>query len=234
MSNRNLLLLFSTTVIQKAWSTVFNGTSTMIAGGTEASIDDLHNAAMTVEMWFKTPLSGSLTLRSMIGKSPGAGGGWMMYYSDGNNLYVSVDCLTTDATITQSINVQDDKWHHVAFTWDNAGDRKIRLFVDGTLIKTSDAGDGAIVSDAAANLKIGEYPPVGGILFFVGNVGWTRISNSIRYTTTFTPPTRITPPDTDANTVRLFKMDEGTGTVITDSSANAQNGTLANGTWIES
>ncbi len=231
MDKRKLYILF-TNSIKKAWSTVFNGTSTVIACGSEASIDDLHNAAMTVEMWFKTPLSGSLTLRSMIGKSPGAGGGWMLYYSDGNNMFVSVDCLTTDATITQSINVQDDIWHHTAFTWDNAGDRKIRLFVDGTLIKTSDAGDGAIVSDAAANLKIGEYPPVGGILFFVGNVGWTRISNSIRYTTTFTPPSRVVPPAVDANTVRLFKMDEGTGTTITDSSANAQNGTISNGSWI--
>jgi len=66
---------------------------------------------------------------------------------------------------------------------------------------------------------------------FDGAISWARISNNIRYTTSFTPPPRTSPPSTDANTMGLWKLDEGTGATIADSSANGNTGTLANGTW---
>jgi len=60
--------------------------------------------------------------------------------------------------------------------------------------------------------------------------GWIdelRVSNSIRYSTTFTPPTL--PFTTDANTVGLYHFDEGTGNAVGDSSGTGSNGTRSFG-----
>ena len=97
---------------------------------------------------------------------------------------------------------------------------------------TQIAGVDAITSDAASNLFLGNSATTARALN--GAIGWCRISNiATRYTvgTNFIPPPRGAIPANDANTVRLFAMNEGSGTTITDYSTNAQNGTLSNGTW---
>lgn len=211
--------------VKRAWAVVFNGSSTNINAGSEASIDNLADNAFTVEGYFN--IVSTVAGQYFIAKRGGGATGWN-FSCTGGNLVVSVKCATTEAAITHAFT-GDSKFHHFAFTFDDAGDRKLRLFTDGVLVATGNAGVGAIVADAADTLHIGSL--LAGGSFFTGFIGWIRISNIVRYTTTFTPVSRFIYPDVDANTVRLFKLNEGTGTTITDSSANAQNGTLANGTW---
>jgi len=209
------------------WSVVFNGTSTAIDAGTEASVDDLHDGAMTIEAWasINAPNEAAIYIASKAGE----GAGWSLLY--GYNWFTcNIYCATTNATLSVFLEA-DGKYHHYAITFDDAGDRKVRLFVDGSLIGTSDAGVGAVVSDAAYSLYLGTFRNLA--YFLGGSFGWCRISNSIRYTADFTPPLRFAYPAVDANTVRLFKMNEGKGTAIIDYSANAQNATLANGTWVK-
>lgn len=223
---RNLLLLFAAEKITKAWSTVFNGTTTSIDAGTEASVDDLHDGAMTIEAWLSGDNSGAPIYFFSKG---GEGAGWSFLGASGW-LTCNVYCATTNATLNVYLPLGAEK-HHCAITFDDAGDRKVRLFVDGALVGTSDAGVGAVVSDAAYSLYLGAFRNIA--YFLSGLFGWCRVSNSVRYTTTFTPPSRLVYPAVDANTVRLFKMNEGSGAAIIDYSANAQNATLANGTWVK-
>jgi hypothetical protein len=117
-------------------------------------------------------------------------------------------------------------------TFDDAGDRRIDLFVDGVEVTytTQVQGSGAVKDDSALGLYIGEDFPSNWP--FKGKVGWCRISNVVRYTGSFTPDARNAPPASDANTVRLFKMDEGTGTNINDTSSNALDATMTNGSWV--
>lgn len=219
---KKLLLLGS---IKRAWSVVFNGTSTQINGGTEASIDNLADNAFTVDGWFQ-PTQGGLSYEGFVRKA-GTNLGWGLYFNL-TSLRFLVGAETTSPSASAVFNL-DLKYHHVAATYDDAGDRKTRIFVDGILFATAPAAAvGAVFDDADGNLLIGLTPAA---YFYKGSMGWIRISNNIRYTTTFTPPSRFSYPDVDANTVRLFKLNEGTGTTIIDYSSNAQNATLANGTW---
>lgn len=206
-------------------SVAFNGTSTSINAGNHASVNNLADNILTAELYFMNdgPLS---TTHYMLDKGHSQTSGWGLYISSSNLITARVYCATTSAAITYTI-VRDGKWHHASMSFNDAGDRKVRLFYDGILVGTSSAGVGAILADNVSSLIIGNSSTS-----TKGNIGWIRISDSDRYgTSNFIPPARNNPPANDANTVRLFKLNEGTGTTIVDYSTNAQNATLANGTW---
>ena len=226
---RSLFMLFEDDN-PKVWKVEFNGTSTLIDGASEASIDNLHSAALTMEGWFRTDAAID-TYTWFFGKGA-EDFGWHVYMVAGT-IYAYINCAI--AAALKVINfVQDGEWHHVSLSYDAAGTRKAVLHIDGVPIasEVDIAANGDPKSDAAAKLYIGVQNASGAYGFLKGAIGWQRLSNSIRYTGTFTPPARTTFPAVDANTVRLFKMNEGSETTIIDYSANAQNATLANGTWV--
>ena len=113
-------------------------------------------------------------------------------------------------------------WYALAGTYDGA---TLRLFVNGELVGSS-ATTGAIATSTKP-FYIGSVEGQGDI--FNGNIDEVRLSNSVRYNATYAvPPTAFS---TDANTLGLWHLDEGTGTVATDASGNA-NGSLVGGpTW---
>jgi hypothetical protein len=84
-------------------------------------------------------------------------------------------------------------------------------------------------------LRIGGY----GYSFFDGTIDQVRVSNVIRYTSNFAPPTAPFSPDT--NTLGLWHFDEGAGQIASDASASANYGTLGNNgsvdnadpTWVD-
>ena len=130
------------------------------------------------------------------------------------------------ALVTQpSVPCGNNAWHHVA------GCRTIRgsqvtftAFFDGQPVGT--------VTGATSSIATPALPIIGGVTYWKGGLGGSvdelRISDTLRYTTAFTPARRFT---ADANTVALFHFDEGTGTTATDSSANALSATLVGTSW---
>jgi hypothetical protein len=115
--------------------------------------------------------------------------------------------------VTASLGV----WYHIAATRDSSG--TARIFVNGVLRGTL-TGTAAPTSSSGA-FGIGE---AGDALteFFGGNLAEIRISSIARYAASFTPQTANF--STDANTVALYHLDEGTGTVLNDASGNNRNG----------
>lgn len=132
---------------------------------------------------------------------------------------------------TTGVNLADGQWHHVAATR-SATTGVIRLFVDG--IQRA-SGPGPVGNVAYQTGRPTAYPNSDPFLVlgaekhdyapeFPSFSGWLdelRISTTIRYTTTFPPPTSPFPPDTQ--TAALFHFDEGHGTVVHDT-ANAIGG----------
>lgn len=227
MNKRKLLTLRGGSN-NKAWNVVFNGTSTRINAGSEASIDNLASSAVTIEYYFK--YTDSLII---LYSKRGGGTFGVFNYISANKILSNIYCATTSA-LSETAFVKDLAWHHIAVTYDHAGDKKLRTWKDGSLILTSTATEGDVSDDSANTLYFG-YDQVSGLYSNATiALGWIRISNSVRYTTNFIAPSRLVYPAVDANTVRLFKMNEGTSTTITDYSTNAQNAILENGTWVKS
>jgi hypothetical protein len=121
-------------------------------------------------------------------------------------------------SVQNSTQLQAGQWYHLAGTYANGS---ARAFVNGT-------GSGAA---NVGTFGRGTALDIGGITelpdsFFNGVLDEVRISNVVRYSANFTPPTAPFTPD--ANTLALWHFDEGTGQVASDVSASANHGTLGN------
>lgn len=196
--------------------------------GSDASLDDLHAAAFTAEAWVYA--TAATSFGTILGKPSGAAVGWFLAYGSIFGFQAYVYCAVTDAyTYVGLTNSPRDQWVHVAMTWDNAADRIIRMFINGNPFGTVVPGSGAISSDAANNLNIGNDSGV--THSFYGYIGWARISNYVRYSGVFQPPPRCIIPQVDAGTLGLW-IHEGQGTAIDNIEGTAaRDGTATNCTW---
>lgn len=212
----------------------FNGTSTKVNLGSEASLDNLPGAdgesAYTIEWWQKGNPGKTILLFSK--------GNWYISNYENGGRYVKrvyLNCATTDIisndTASEACEIPDE-WAHHAVVYNPGGNRKIQMFTRGIAGALSGASAGNYEGDASDDLTLGDNT-VWPWTYIPDNVqiGWVRISDNVRYTTNFTPPGRDAPPENDANTVRLFKCDEGAGTTLTDYSSNAQDATVTDPVW---
>ena len=184
-----------------------------------AEISKLQDAAFTVDGWVR--ITKSATLRYLCYKGLIGTNGWNFNVTTGGLLSGIVECATTDATSTGTARVDDGYWHYVKMTFDDAGDRKIDLFVDNVEVAytVETAGNGAIVDDSAVDGAIGHA--TNGIL---GAHSWIRWSNVVRGAGMIL---RSNPPDpADANTIGQWNADEGYGAVLTDLSGEGNNAAL--------
>lgn len=202
---------------------VGSGWANSINCGSDASLDDLHAGAFTYELY--SYHEDAFTDAWLLCKGPR-----LRLYR--HYIYAYVYAATTNATVISGNNTYTSAaWHHVAMTYDNGGDRKIRAFCDGAEVSYNSqvAAEGDILTDASVGAYVGKYE---GGPTHNGYVGWVRISNVVRYTSNFTPAARCAPPDTDSNTIMLLKLTEGSGTTVADSSANGNDATLTSVEWL--
>jgi len=223
-------------------SVEYNATTTEINAGNDSSLIDLHDEAFTAEAWVRADGYGENNTGYILAKSTGAVG-WMLYlHNHETNGLIGYVISGTPAGSTAGTDEfsADGLWHHVAMTYDDGGDRTIKLFIDGTEVSSYPnqiVATGDIVSDVGVDFIIGNRPD--NERAFDGAIAWSRVSNYIRSTGNFTPPSRFSPPDGDANTVAQWNMDEGTGTDVSNDGGTSScggtpancNGTLSNGTW---
>jgi hypothetical protein len=141
------------------WAVALNGTTTYISCGSGATLDDLPDAEMTLGMWVRTDGEGETNYARILNKQT-TGAGWEVYKRAGGGLAVGITCLTVNAvsTISSSLFPIDGKWHYVTVYFNDAGDRKAYIAIDGVWASSYDtqtAGVGAYQSDAARSLILG-------------------------------------------------------------------------------
>ena len=123
-----------------------------------------------------------------------------------------------DATVTQ------DAWNHVAVTYDGTN---IIGYINGVPTDTL-ALSGAVYSDNSV-LYVGAATTNGNAWY--GLMDELRVSDVVRYTGNFTPPSD--PFLVDGSTMMLWHFDEGEGTTTADASPTGVDLTFANGGWAE-
>jgi Concanavalin A-like lectin/glucanases superfamily len=127
-------------------------------------------------------------------------------------------------------------WHHLASSY---GGGAIKLYVDGS---RSAAGSGTDrIPNPVSKVFIGatarnEHPidPVRGEEWWPpiqGLIAEVRMSSVDRYPNDFVPERRLS---SDASTVALWHLDEGTGDVARDSGPNHLDGSIVNAKWVAS
>jgi len=213
-------------------SIVFNGSSSVIDMGSAAELDDLHDGVFTVDGWFNTE---GTQLGALVSKGY-ALGGWVIYIEADGTLIFRILCATHNSERRTAAAYNDGAWHHfAAYFNDGAGaDRKVSFAIDGVWEAIGDLAVDAIQTDAAQSLMCGRLSS-GAAWWYDGKMGWYRISDNDRlgHGVNFASsiPPRTTTPEVDGNTVGLWPINEGSGTVANDLSANENDGTISNGVW---
>lgn len=194
-----------------------------------AAIQDLPPSGFTYERWARFPLrssvdynafsidkGNSIRIRENHNSSSGIGISATFDNSPGLD-------ARADATYAATAAAFDGDWHHVAITFDGASAPQIWL--DGVEVSAyflQAAPGGSYVSDVGSDLVF--LPDLGGFGWGVYQqieFGWIRISDTDRYSTSFTPDDLCSPPVIDANTVIQFNLAEGAGLTLDNAEGTA-------------
>jgi hypothetical protein len=122
--------------------------------------------------------------------------------------------------------IQPNNWYHVAAVYDGS---ILKLFANGMLVAYANAN--GYVRTNTYPVRIGKFNR-GNRCPFDGIIDEVRISNSVRYTSNFTPSTSEFTSDSD--TIGLWHFNETSGTTVNDSSSNGNNGTIKYGRLVPS
>lgn len=172
----------------------------------------------TVEYWIRPTTQSGYDIHWDLRGTPTSNLSPIVYTLNGT-LYVDVGASTV---ITGSA-LSNNTWYHIALARSGSS---TKLFVNGTQVGSTYTDSNNYVS--AATLYIGELYSLAGN-GVVGNMDEFRISNSARYTTTFTPST--SPFVNDANTLLLIHADGTDASTVfrDDNGARAPKGISAIG-----
>lgn len=197
--------------------------------GSDASIDNMPPGAngWTIDFWARFP-SAQLNPASyprLLSKRPA----WYCpVNASGNNPGAALEY--SGGAISAYVGSLDTDWHHFAMCYNEFGTRRIRHFRDGTYITQSSASSGSYNDDAATICYLGH---ANDSTYLVVDLAYIRFSNTVRWTTTFTPPSRFLKPAADINTIEQWNFQDGTGSTVSAEVNSANNITLQTaGTWI--
>jgi hypothetical protein len=158
------------------------------------SISNWGTGDFTIEFWLKTS---DTSVNIVANQNAGYDQGFTINNFGTQLRFYSYSLGTTVAFSPESIDYTDDTWHHVAIVR-NSG--SVTFYMDGTA--------GTAVSHTtsySAILYDGAYCKVG--VDLNGYIDELRISDTARYTSSFTAPT--TAFTSDANTLVLLHAEEG-------------------------
>lgn len=173
--------------------------------------------SFTMEMWFKRNGHPSAIELPIDFRRLGLGRDIIAFetQTDGTMrcMIRSTTAVGGNISIYGGTDVCDNTWHHIAFVRD-VGNDELRLYIDGSSDATpvTDATTGALTSTATTLFRIGAYN--GNNFYHNGQLDEIRISNSIRYTSNFTPSTSEFVAD--ANTMYLNHMEGASAHATTD------------------
>lgn len=190
-----------------------------------AGLNNLSASALTVEAW-AMPINSDYQ-NCIIYKGGQQVSGWGLYMvgSCSTPIRAAVGNGYNNGVATPVVGV----WAHYALTFSGGVGGQRANFEDG--VRRGYGNTASLGDDAGIPLCLGRLNNIG-VRMWRGAIGWVRISNSVRYVgDSFTPPDRLVPPEADANTVALYRLTEGAGLTIGDSSGNGYTLTLTGGAW---
>ena len=172
----------------------FDGNGDYLAGiGTTSSFNFMHqsNALFTVEAWiYPTVAQESTIIDNTNGTSNQTGVIFYMKADRTLRFFISRSASSSwvvDGTTTGTVNL--NSWNHVVATYDQSqASNNLNLYINGVNAGTASKTGNTPASGNASN-PMAAGALVSGALYLVGNLSDVRITNSIVYTSAFTPPT---------------------------------------------
>jgi len=135
---------------------------------------------------------------------------------------------TSESEFDEDYNLSTGTWFHVCATRDNS-DKKIRFYKDGQLTSTSGTtNDPTGGTSTTLRFLIGRNQNFSSGSFFNGKMRNVRVWNIARTDDQIAFAYNKTIPNNATGLVGYWKLDEGSGTTVYDSTSSSNNGTVSN------
>jgi hypothetical protein len=129
-------------------------------------------------------------------------------------------------------------WQHVVFNW--SGTDYARIFINGTqAAETTDISSGTLTLESGDSFNIGKR--FSGAHYFPGDIDemsiWNEALTSSEITALYNTGAGLDASSnsgnytSSSNLIAYWKMDEGTGTTLSDATSNGNDGTINGATW---
>ena len=137
-----------------------------------------NDSPFSISAWVK--LDTTTNTRAIIGKYAAPNGEWLLWYNGSNNEFrFSVYSQSGMAWIRakSSLTINANQWYHVVGAYDGSKSSSgMKIYVDGSLDTTNDAGGGySYMTNTTTPVIIGQYSSTA---FFEGNIADVRLYNS--------------------------------------------------------
>lgn len=185
---------------------------------------NVSETAFTVAFWFKSSTGGGLFSATQSNALTGG-------YDRNINLTSSslTGRLYSEETITEAVNLLDNQWHHVAYTYGTGAAGTVftqRLFIDGNLAVTGTKTASDFTAQGA--VKFG-YSVNSLLKYFKGEIDNISIWNRAMGATAIRGYMDSPLTGTESGLQGYWDFNNDTGTTVVNKVAGGINGTLVNG-----
>jgi len=234
MKTSILIILFITALFAQGNPALdFDGSDDYVDCGNDPELQ-MGTHDLTVEFWLKTSASAVQRIISNGGVTNSDDGYSIWMLSNGKIRAGLSDGTTSDAKNTNLV-VNDGNWHHCAVVFDR--NDKLLVCVDGTCVsKDISSLDGNDCNNDNTTFVMGRNTASNANNSYTGSLDEVRIWNTALSESTF-EAWMYKPIDsnhdyysnsTSDNLKAYYVMSNGSGTSLTDNSANSNTGTLTN------
>ena len=236
---------------ENEWSINLDGTNDFIE--IENNFYATFRDSFAISMWFKTPPSGE-GLTYILGLDQDSANDYTYFYirhhdtgTHAGKIHIR---LQTDGYALQNYTaaLSDETWYHLVYTVQETGsgtNSVIDVYINGAADTTSELGtitgtNQSRFTDTDTTLSLGRYGSAYGNIYYHDFAMFSSYLDAANVAAMYNSGTPINLREDDGdydnseNLVVYYKMDEGTGIELADSSANSNVGNIANGgAWEE-
>lgn len=200
----------------------FDGIHDYVDCGTSSAYDLI--TAITVELWVYLP-SEITTNPVLISKRNNSTYAWELYLASGTRYFTArINSNFNSVGLTASVPL--NMWTHLAMTYDKTS---IKAYMNGVLGGTTSYTTN--ISTSTSAVQIGRRNYTGSEEYVNARISDVRIWNLARTETEIQNNMYKRLTGAESGLVGYWKINEGTGTTITDSTANVNHGALQGTTW---
>ncbi|MFQ6611425.1 MAG: LamG domain-containing protein, partial [Fidelibacterota bacterium] len=163
---------------------------------------------------------------SKLGHPEEASGGFDLSVAADGKLYGTIYYLGNQYFVFSNNTLAVGEWNHVAMSW--IGDGDLTLYINGEYEGSFNAPIGSITNTAPVKIGVMSW---NNTRYFNGQIDVVRMWGTARSQIEILSGMYGRMDVNEAGLVSAWRMDEGSGTVVSDLTSNNNDGTLSGGTW---
>ena len=214
----------------------FDGVDDRVSVPSSNLLNTASTSARTYEALIRT--GSDVSRRQFVYEEGGSGNGFSMEVANGRVHFSAWSTTNSWGTVSASAPVAANTAYHVAGVYRQAsGD--LRLYLDGVLRGTSGGvvgtmpshGDGVAIGGISGSTRDHANAVLTSGSHFGGKVGEFAAWNHARTAAQVASDSQGDLQGSEAGLILLYEVQEGSGTALNDSTANALHGTISGASW---